>query len=65
MVHKNKVVCVNDTDENLGAANADTSEVKSECYRQPYDTFTYEKLSESAKEEFIQNIKFHFKSSVE
>ena len=28
---KNKVVCVNDTDKNLGAANADTCDVKTEC----------------------------------
>ena len=64
MVNKNKMICVNDTDKNLGAANEDTFDVKSKCRRQLYDTFTYTKLSEVAKEEFIRNIKFQRKSRI-
>ena len=49
MLNKNKVVSVNDTDKNSGAANTDTSDVKTECRRQLYDTFKYKQLSEEAK----------------
>ena len=41
MPNKNKVSWVNDTDKNLGAASADTCDVKSECGRQLYDAYTY------------------------
>ena len=51
--------------KNLGAANADTVDVKTECRRQLYDTFMHTKLSEEAKEEFITNNKFQLKSIVE
>ena len=45
MWNKNKVICVNDTDKNLGAAHAGTGEVNAECRRQLYDTFMYQKLT--------------------
>ena len=62
MSNKNKIISVNDTDKNLGATNADTVDVKTECWRQLYDTFMFTKLSEEAKEEFVRNIKFQLKS---
>ena len=46
MRNKTKVICVNDTDKNLGAANTDTGDVKAEYRRQLYDAFTYQKLTE-------------------
>ena len=50
--------------KNLGAANGDTSNVKSECRAQLNGTFMYTKLSEEAKEEFLKNIKFQRKSRI-
>ena len=63
--NKNKVICVNDTDKNLGAANGDIGDVKAECRRQLYDAFTYQKLTEEQMIEFIRNVKFQLKSLVE
>ena len=64
MLNKNKIR-VNATDKNLGATNAGTVDMKSECRRQLYDTFTYTKSSKETKEEFIRNVKFQVKSIVE
>ena len=44
MTEKNKVICIDDTDKNLGAATADKSDVIKECHRQLYDHSTYLKL---------------------
>ena len=41
ITEKNKVHVVNDTDKNLGPANADKSDVIRECKRQLFDTMTY------------------------
>ena len=64
-LNKNNIVCINDTDKNLGATNADTSDVKTECCTQLYDTFMYNHLFKEATNEFIRNVKFQFKSIVE
>ena len=42
--------------KNLGEANADTTDIKTEWRRQLYDTFTPTKLSKEAKGEFIKHI---------
>ena len=57
--NKNKVICVNDTDKNLGAANGDIGDVKAECRRQLYDVFTYQKLTEEHMFEFIRNVRLN------
>ena len=62
---KNKVICVNETDKNLGAANAGTGDVKAERCRQLYAAFTYQKLTEAQMNEFVRNVKFQLKSLVE
>ena len=49
ITEKNKVICIDDTDNNLGAATADKSDVTKECRRQLYDQSTHLKLSEDAK----------------
>ena len=46
---KNKVICIDDTDKNLGAATADKSDVTKACRRQLYNQSMYFKLSEDAK----------------
>ena len=38
---KNRNICVNDTNKNLGPISADKSDVINECHRQLYDIFTY------------------------
>ena len=52
------------TSKTVGATNTDTFDVKSECHWQLYDMFTYSKLSEETKEEFIRNVEFQIKSIV-
>ena len=48
--NRNEVICVNDTDKNLGAISADKEDVVLECQRQLYDVRTYNKMSwEEAK----------------
>ena len=49
MTEKNKVICIDDTDKNCGAAMADKCDVTKECRRQLYDQSTYLTLSEDAK----------------
>ena len=50
---KNKIHVINDTDKNLGPANADKSDVISECKRQLFDVMTYLKLSKDEVETFL------------
>ena len=45
VTEKNKIHVINDTDKNLGPANADKSDVINECKRQLFDVATYLKLS--------------------
>ena len=45
VTEKNRIHVINDTDKNLGPANADKSDVINECKRQLYDVDTYNKLS--------------------
>ena len=65
MQNKNKVICVNDTDKNLGTANADTYDVNFECCGQLYDVFMYQKLTKEQMTEFVRNVKFQLKPVVE
>ena len=44
---KNKSIVINDTDKNMGAADADKTEVISECERQLGDMKNYLKISEA------------------
>ena len=64
MTEKNKVICIDDTDTNLGATMADKSDVTKECHRQLYNQSTYSKLSENAKNDLIHTIKFQLKSII-
>ena len=50
---KNKIHVTNDTDKNLGPANADKSDVINECKRQLFDVATYLKLSKTEMETFL------------
>ena len=54
VTEKNRVHVINDTDKNLGPANADKSDVINECKRQLYDVMTYSKLSFEEMESFIR-----------
>ena len=54
VTEKNYVHVINDTDKNLGPANADKSDVINECKRQLYDVTTYSKLSLEEVKLFIQ-----------
>ena len=49
MKEKNKSICIDDTDKNLGAATTDESDVTKKCRRQLFDQSTQFKLSEDAK----------------
>ena len=51
---KNRIHVINDTDKNLGPANADKSDVIKECKRQLYDVDTYNKLSFEEMKLFLQ-----------
>ena len=65
MTEKNKVICIDDTDENLGAATTDKSDVIGECRRQLYNYSTCFILSEDAKNDLIRNTKFQLRAIVE
>ena len=52
ITEKNKIHVINDTDKNLGPANADKSDVIKECKRQLFDVLTYLKLSKEEVEIF-------------
>ena len=68
VTEKNRVHVINDTDKNLGPANADKSDVINECKRQLYDVMTYSKLAFEEMESFIRKcitalrntVNFHF-----
>ena len=53
VTEKNRVHVINDTDKNLGPANADKSDGIKECKRQLYDVDTYLKLSKEEMEMFL------------
>ena len=55
VTEKNRIQVINDTDKNLGPANADKSDVINECKRQLYDVDTYVKLSLEKMEKFLQD----------
>ena len=54
VTEKNRVHVINDTDKNLGPANADKSDVINECQRQLHDIMTYSKLSFEEMESFVR-----------
>jgi len=54
ITEKNKIHVVNDTDKNLGPANADKSDVIMECKRQLFDVTTYSKLSKAEVDTFLR-----------
>ena len=56
ITEKNKIHVINDTDKNLGPANADKSDVIKECKRQLFDVLTYLKLSKEEVEIFLAKI---------
>ena len=53
VTEKNKIHVINDTDKNLGPANADKSDVINKCKRQLFDVSTYLKLSKTEMETFL------------
>ena len=53
VTQKNRVHVINDTDKNLGPANADKSDVIKECKRQLYDVDTYLTSSKEEMELFL------------
>ena len=53
---KNNKIVINDTDKNMGAADADKSDVISECERQLGDMETYLKILEEELKQFITEI---------
>ena len=62
MLDKNKIICVNDTDENPGAANADTADVKTGCRRQLYGTLTHKNYLKRQKSS-LEMSNFNLKAS--
>ena len=62
--NQNEVICVNDTDKNLGAISADKEDVILECRRQLYDIITYRKTSWEEVKNLIEKIKFDLKNIV-
>ena len=53
---KNDKIVINDTDKNMGAADADKNDVILECTRQLSDVKTYYKLSETEIKNIISEI---------
>ena len=53
---KNKSIVINDTDKNRDAADADKTDVISECECQLEDIKTYLKISEEELQQFITEI---------
>ena len=62
--NRNKEICVNDTDKNLGAISADKEDVVLECCRQLYDVITYNKMTWEEAKNLIDKIKFNLKNIV-
>ena len=65
ITEKNKVHVVNDTDKNLGPANADKTDVIKECKKQLFDVTTYLKLSKKEMENFLLKSINNLRSVVE
>ena len=66
LIHaKNKSIVINDTDKNMGAADADKKDVIEECERQLGDIKTYFKISEEELKQFITEIQNKLKRVVE
>ena len=53
ITEKNKIHVINDTDKNLGPANADKCDIIMECKRQLLDVATYLKLSAEEVKTFL------------
>ena len=62
---KNNKIVINDTDKNMGAADADKKDVIKECERQLGDIKTYFKISEEELKQFITEIQNKLKRVVE
>ena len=62
--NRNEVICVNDTDKNLGAISADKEGVILEYRRQLYDIITYNKMPWEEVKNLIDKIKFDLKNIV-
>ena len=62
---KNKEIIINDTDKNMGAADADKKDVVDECVRQLSDVKTYFKLTEEELKNIISEIQTKLKNTVE
>ena len=53
VTEKNKIHVINDTDKNLGPANADKSDIINKCKRHLFDVATYLKSSKTEMETFL------------
>ena len=62
---KNKSLVFNDTDKNMGTADADKTDVIFECERQLGDIKTYLKISEEEIKQFISEIQNKLRRIVE
>ena len=61
---KNEKIVINDTDKNMGAADADKSDVIFECIRQLGDVKTYSKRSETEIKNIISEIQTKLRNIV-
>ena len=55
-LNRNKSVVINDTDKNMGTADADKKDVVDECVQQLSDVKTYQKVSEEELKNIIPEI---------
>ena len=62
---KNTKIIINDTDKNMGAADADKIDVISECVRKLNDMKTHLKLTEEKLKNIIMDIQNKLKRTVE
>ena len=62
---KNKNIVINDTDKNMGAADADKQDVVDECVRQLSEQKTYLKITEEELKYIISEIQTKLKNTVE
>ena len=58
---KNKNIVINDTDKNMGAADADKQDVVDECVRQLSEQKTYLKITEEKLKYIISEIQINLK----
>ena len=56
------IIIINDTDKNMGTADADKKDVVDECVRQLSDVKTYHKLSEEELKNIISEIQTKLKT---